>query len=170
MPLPAITVDTNCINARSSLSAMNHLERLHSEGRITLVKTDVMDTELSTWDGGRGSRARQKSAHLQEDVGVLVLDHSRLDHARLAEDGDADMLDRVAVALFRHPLKKLHRRQVRDVMMVSTHLKHGRDVLVTKDRDLLDSAVALAEQFGVIVLTPGECLALVGGRLSTSRR
>jgi len=158
-----VTIDTNCINARSSLSAMTQLEQLHSEGRVQLVKTDVLDTELSGWGGRRGQRARTKSAPLREDIGVWVLGHSRLGHTRLASEGDAALYDEIATVIFDHPLKGLHKRQVRDVMVLVTHIKFKRDILVTLDKDLLDKVELIRRQFAVTVLRPGECLERVEG-------
>ena len=161
MAPPRITIDTNCINARSSLPAMTRLEYLHSEGRVQIVKTDVLDTELSEWQGHRGERARRKPAQLHEDIGVWVLGHSRLGHTRLAGDDDVLLYEELEQEIFELPQKKLSRRQVRDVMIIATHLKHGRDYLVTLDRGLIDRASRLREKFGITVLTPDECLSLV---------
>ncbi len=158
-----ITIDTNCINVRSSLPAVSRLERLHSEGRLELVKTDVLDTELSDWHGRWGQRARKKSARIHEDIGVLVWDHSRWDHARLGSDEDPALYDQIARAVFGHRLTRLDARQVRDVMMVATHLKHGRDILVTLDNSLLDAAEALHKRFGITVTMPEDCLVRLEG-------
>jgi hypothetical protein len=163
MARPTITIDTNCINVRSSLPAMTRLEHLHSDGRVEIVKTDVLDTEIPDWRGRRGRKARTKSAPLKEDIGGLVLGHSRLGHARLGSDEDPALYDQIADALFGHRLTQLHRRQVRDVMMVATHMRHKRDILVTLDKELLLRADCLGEEFGVTVLTPDECLARLEG-------
>ena len=161
MRLPTITIDTNCINAKPSLRAMTRLEQLHSEGRVQIVKTDVLDTELSEWQGHLGELARRKSAQLREDIGVWVLGHSRLGHMQLAGDDDVVLYEELAQEIFELPQERLNRQQVRDVMIVATHLKHGRDYLVTLDRGVSGRASRLWEKFGITVLTPDECLSLV---------
>jgi hypothetical protein len=158
-----ITIDTNCINARPSLPAMTHLERLHADGRIQIGKTDVLDTELSESKGAYGQAARRKSAKLVEDMGTLIIGHSRIGHARVGSDDDQALYDSIAGVIFGEPLRGLHRRQVRDVMMLATHMKNKRDLLVTLDKDLLDRAEPIQRQFGVTVLTPDECLVRVEG-------
>lgn len=155
MSRPTITIDTNCINTRQGMEAMNALERLHQEEVVELVKTDVLDTEIADWAGERGDRAREKSAALREDMGVLVLDHSRLGHARLAGDGDADLLDAIAELVFGAPLVELHRRQeVRDVIMLATHMKHARDILITTDGPLQEKKASLRRRFGIVIMGP----------------
>lgn len=161
MTRPTVTIDTNCINARSSLPAMNQLERLHRDGQLELVKSDVLDTELQR--SRYESVAQAKSAALGEDTGTLVIGHSRIGHARVGTDGDAVLYDDIATTLFGHPVRRLHKRQVRDVMMIATHMKHRRDSLVTLDNDLLGKRTELQENFGVRVLSPDQCLAQVPG-------
>lgn len=155
MSRPTITLDTNCSNTRRGMEAMNTLERLHEEGVVELVKTDVLDTENAGWEGPRGKRAREKFAALKDDMGVLVLDHSRLDHARLAGDEDAALLDAIAELVFGAPLTGLQRRQdVRDVMMLATHAQHGRDMLITADKTLLGKRGPLRDRFDILVTSP----------------
>jgi len=153
-----ITIDTNCINVRRSLKAMSFLEQLHQQGRVKVVKADVLDTELSQHRGLYGRRALEKSAALEEDMGVLVLDHSRLDHARLGEEEGATEYDDIANVLFGAPLDRLSKHQVRDVMLVATHKEHRRDILLTLDeKHLLSKAALLRERYGIKVMTPDKC-------------
>src|SRR3990172_7979873 len=129
-----ITIDTNCINAKPSLEAMTRLEHLHSEGHIEIIKTDVLDTELLAYKGPKGERARKKSAGLAEDAGIVVWDHSRWGHARWAGDEDVIFHEGLAQKIFGLPWKGLNKNQIRDVMMVATHIRNGRDYLVTLDK------------------------------------
>ena len=41
-PIPIISYDTNCINARQRMLAMNELERLRDEGWVDLRKSNVL--------------------------------------------------------------------------------------------------------------------------------
>ena len=45
-PIPIISYDTNCINARQRMLAMNELERLKDEGWVDLRKSNVVLNEL----------------------------------------------------------------------------------------------------------------------------
>jgi hypothetical protein len=144
---------------------MTRLEQLHSEKRLKLVKTDVLDTELSAAKGTYAGLARRKSHRLAEDIGTWVLGHSRLGRTRLGGDDDPALHDALAMQLFGKAWGQLHPRQVRDVMIVATHLKHGRDILVTLDNALLDAAGALRKRFGVTLMTPEDCLDRLNGTI-----
>ena|SRR5438477_5480917 len=50
---------------------------MHADGKIEIVRTDVMDTEL----GDRNKQLRLKSEKYPEDLGVMVWGHSRWGHA-----------------------------------------------------------------------------------------
>jgi hypothetical protein len=141
---------------------MTSLVELHDKELVRIVKTDVLDTELSTWEGPRGDEGRLKSAQFDEDYGVLVLDHSRLDHAVLAADSDVILYDSLAELIFgASSLPSLHSRQIRDVMVVGTHIRNCRDFLVTQDKTILAAADALWSRYRCRVLTPEDCLAAI---------
>lgn len=153
-----ITIDTNCINTRQGKRGLNRLEELALEGHVEIIKTDVLETELAGWEGSRGKIAREKSTSLKEDIGSAVIGHSRIGHTRIADDEDAALYDEIANAVFGAPLRRLYGRQVRDVMMVATHRRHTRDILVTLDKGLRRKAGQLKERFGVIVMSPDDCV------------
>jgi hypothetical protein len=142
-----VTIDSNCINTRMRLAAMNELERLHSLGVVQLVKTDVMDTEFGNWEGERGQAARAKSQEFEEDIGVMVVGHSRIGFAMLAGESDVELYDSVANSVFGKRLKELSQNQIRDSMLIATHIKNGRDILVTQDIGILDAAEVLLARY-----------------------
>ena len=77
MKKPIITFDTNSIIdlEKSDDYDLQQLYKWHKSGVIEIVKTDVADTELQT--------DSSKSVEFMEDVGDGVIDHSRIDHAKV---------------------------------------------------------------------------------------
>lgn len=77
MKKPTVTLDTNSIIDLESDPDLQILHKLHEEGKIEIVKTDVVDTELM------GGKSEKKSKDFKEDMGDAVVGHSRLDHAKV---------------------------------------------------------------------------------------
>ena len=57
MYIHRVAIDTNCINAKQQLAAMNELERLHDIGLIEIVRTSTMSAELQTAIGLQRTKA-----------------------------------------------------------------------------------------------------------------
>ncbi|MGE0227467.1 MAG: hypothetical protein AB7I38_04040 [Dehalococcoidia bacterium] len=73
---------------------------------------------------------------------AFVLGESRLDEAALAGDGESDRFERLLSLISRgtfpragsrDTLTKGQRRHLRDAMIVSGHLREGRDILISDD-------------------------------------
>jgi len=77
MKKPTITLDTNSIIDLESDSDLQILHKLHKDGKIEIVKTDVVDTELM------GGKSEKKSKNFKEDMGDAFLDHSRIGHTKV---------------------------------------------------------------------------------------
>jgi hypothetical protein len=91
-------LDTDLVGRESE--AMSRLWELDADGWIQLVKTDALDTELSgTSDPIKRERLRDETAGMLEQMGPVVLGHSRLDHTVLGSDEDAVHLDAVIETL-----------------------------------------------------------------------
>lgn len=153
-----ITLDTNCINTKLGLKAINKLEEWHKQGRVEIVKTDVMDTELMSAESPSfREKALKKSASYHEDVGNGVWGDSRWGHFLWGRKSDEFPLEKIRDLLFPqyNKLDEKGRKQAdRDLMHLETHKKYDRDVFVTEDKHFLDKKDVLNEQFGIRVLNP----------------
>ncbi len=95
-------------------------------------------------------------------VGPFRLDISALDGPdALTSDMDAQLARELELTLWpgggsRNP--KRSRSRLTDVDHLLVHLRSGRDVFVTLDRDVLDKRGQLRKRFGVRVATPSEVL------------
>jgi hypothetical protein len=159
---PILTFDTSCIYSDDDEKAppeIRELETMHAEGKIEIVKTDVVDTEL-----GEGNEPlKQKSEQYSEDLGVGVWGHSRWGHALWAGPDIDYPFEEIRETLFPgfgHMSKESQDRAIRDSMHLATHRMNKRDFFVTRDeRHIIRRKKELEEKFGISVLTPEECLA-----------
>jgi hypothetical protein len=158
---PTITFDTSCIysSGEEAPRAIRELEKMHAEGKIEIVKTDVMDTEL----GEGNERLRLKSEKFPEDMGLGVYGYSRYGHARYPGPETDYPFEKIRDTLFPdlgQMNKKSKDRAIRDAMHLATHRMYKRQFFVTRDeRHIINNRKELEEKFGIIVLTPEECLA-----------
>lgn len=153
--MKTITIDTNVINARQKLDAMNKLEALAQQEKVAIYKTDVLDTEMK----GSYTPGLLKSKRYPEDVGTGVYGHSRYGHAKY---GKNPHLDQVLTLLFgKKQRSEYSKQEIRDAMNISTHKKYGRDYFVTDDPGILKCHVDIEKELGVIVCTPEHCLAII---------
>jgi hypothetical protein len=159
-----VTIDTSSINTRQSDTNLNKLEEWHLKGIIEIVRTDVMDPEFLRRSLGRQEAFMNKSSRYREDMGVGIYNHSRPDHAVYGEPHDPDYpLDEMLRILFPR-FENLtdedeKSRAIRDAMHLATHYMHRRDFFVTLDtRHFIAHRDALKERFGLVILTPEECV------------
>jgi len=162
-----ITIDTNAINAKQRDEKLNLLEQYSQRGLVEIFKTDVLDTELLTDKTNYAEKRRDKASMLPEDIGICVLNHSRLGHTRLAGDEDVKLQDEIIKVLFQKTRHQLTTQQLRDAMHLHTHLMHQRDFFVTTDKGhVLSKKEELHKKFGINAGTPEECLQFIEGFLS----
>jgi hypothetical protein len=152
-----ITLDTCCIIAGKGDPHVKQLFEWHDQGIIEVVKTDVVDTEL------KSPSSLRRSSKYREDMGVLVMRHSRVGRCLVAGDEDVQRGNTVQNILFPgEPREKLGGRQIRDIMALATHQKYRADFFVTLDKQhILSKRQALKGELGVEVLSPDECVKLV---------
>lgn len=148
-----ITLDTNVIIDIKHDDDINKLLKLHDEGKITIFKTDVVDTEL------QNTSSQSKSSAFDEDMGVAVIGSSRIGHAVIGGGDSQNEHDKMRLLLFpetkgRPPTEN----QTRDVMHLVTHKNHSRDIFVTKDNDFLSKKERLKNEYSIIVMNPKDCL------------
>jgi len=157
---PVITFDTSCIYSEGrSPPEIAELEGLHKQGRLQIVKTDVVDTELLK---SRKKGLKQKSAAYDEDLGVVVIGHSRVNHALIADNESEDILRELMNIVFpdfENYGEGAKDGAIRDAMHLMTHHRYKRDFFVTRDEHhIIKKATQLEGRYGIIVLTPIDCL------------
>jgi len=162
---PTIAFDTSCIypdEDEKAPRAIRELEKMRAEGKIEIFKTDVVDTEL----GEENGPLRQKSEKYPEDLGVGVYGHSRYGHALYGGPEMDFPFEEIRDTVFRdfgQMNRESQRRAIRDAMHLATHRMYKRNFFATRDEHhIIKARKELEEKFGIIVLTPEECL----GRLS----
>lgn len=173
-PTFVVTIDTNSINTRQRDADLNNLEEWHLKGLIQMVKTDVMDTEFLKAPPEPREAFMNKSSRYQEDVGVGAYGHSRQHHAVYGEANDPnyprDEMLRMLFPRFEYLTDEDEKsRAIRDAMHLATHHMHKRDFFVTNDKHFKSARDALGERFGVVILTPNECVSRLSKMLSPDK-
>ena len=173
-PIFVITIDTNSINTRQRDANLNNLEEWHLKGLIEMVKTDVMDTEFLKASPEPREAFMDKSSRYREDVGVGAYGHSRRHHAVYGEANDPnyprDEMLRMVFPRFEYLTNEDEKsRAIRDAMHLATHHMHKRDFFVTNDKHFKSARDALRERFGVVILTPNECVSRLSEMLPPDR-
>ncbi len=160
-----ITIDTNAINVKQRIEELNLLEKYERWGLVQIFKTDALDTELLADETSWGQNRRDKASNLPEDIGIGVIDHSRVGHARVAGEEDVKLQDEIINVLFQKTRHQLTTQQLRDAMHLHTHVMHHRDFFVTRDKHILSRKEELHKKFGINTGTPEECLQFIKGFL-----
>jgi hypothetical protein len=132
---------------------------MHADGKIEIVKTDVVDTEL-----GEGNESlRLKSEKYPEDLGVMVWGHSRWGHGVWGGTEVDYPFEEIRDTLFPdfgQMNKQSQDGATRDAMHLATHRMYKRQFFVTRDEHhIIRRRKVLEEKFGIIAVTPEECLA-----------
>ncbi len=143
-PVPIISYDKNCINARQGIDAMNELELLSNEGWIFLQKSHVLMEEPEK-DKDRISKACKTVA-----VGGEGLTPS--EQAHLIELCNLLFSEKTTLSV----------RDERDVRHIFDHQKysgnHEWNFFVTEDRKHILSKHLQLAQMGINVGNPEACL------------
>jgi hypothetical protein len=135
-------IDTNRINARGTLEAMNRLERWRRDGVIGLLMSDVAHAEAKA--GGSARRSRKAVGYIYS----------------LSFEGESDSQQKqsqIAGILF--PQGCRTRGDLNDVRICHNALRY-QYILVTADGVLLRKRDTLAE-LGLRVMTDAEAVAMV---------
>ena len=135
-------IDTNRINSRGTMAAMNSLERWHRDGVIGLVMSDVAHTEAKA---GRNARRSRKAGGYIKSLSFEWEPNAQKMQAQIAE------------ILFPRSCRK--QGDDNDVRIVYNAL-HYQYILVTADGVILKNWEALA-RLGLRVMTDAEAVALV---------
>lgn len=136
-----ITIDTNVINAKSELKAMNKLEEWHSQEKICLFVNDIMEEELT-----KGS----SQYHKQENYIFQCL-RPGFDYPELFE--------KFRKILFPTTVE-LNKRQKRDIDHIIAHQKYLQDIFLTNDNNFIRHRDKLKNE-RILVMIPDECVAFL---------
>jgi hypothetical protein len=167
-------VDSNFIGDKAT--ACDELRRLCNDGMIELVRTDVVDTELSdTKDPEKRARLLKESATYPELLGAFMVGDSRPSHWVIGNDDDKALFASAFKILFPRsdPADRTTgraRRKRRDAMQIAGAIRYGavsNGGLITRDGDMLRRREALRDAFPSFwVFLPEEALT-AALRLST---
>jgi hypothetical protein len=155
-----ITVDTNVLSPSNDLVI----------ARAEALAFDVRLVTVSGREAGTGS-SRDAAARLEAVAEAGIFDESQFGQAVFAAEDEESrieyLLEVIADGGFpapgnRQTLSPGHRRQLRDAMIFSAHVREGRDIFVTGDEAafLCRGRRSLLEgRFHTRILTPPEFLA-----------
>lgn len=155
------TFDTHLVDCESP--AMDRLRALDLAGWIYLSRTDTVDTELArAKPAGKKLALLALSAPYVENLGPIVLNSSRLDHAVYANEADAARLDAVFRILWpntdRYSTSRMAGNKLRDAQHIATSIRIGATGFLTREKDLLKRRDAIRTAFGGFdLLDPGDC-------------
>lgn len=157
-------LDTNSVANPDPTTAavLSELRTLFEAGRIDMVRTDTMDTELGSATGELRDQLLSESSQFVELLGPMVLDHSRLGHSVVASAEDGARIDRV-YAVLRPNGDRSHANSndLRDAMHIATAIRYGAGFFVTSDKNVLARRAELRDQFDwFTVLSPADAMAL----------
>lgn len=164
-----ITIDTNRINVRNQIFAMNTLENMQERGIIEIVKTDAMDTEMLDGKKNPYHSGLRKSQKYQEIQGYGFFGHSRFEHNVFGNMEDGGLNQSIVMALFPgKSYSELSINDCRDVMHIQAHIVDKAAYFVTNDGPILRAAENLT-RLGVQIRTPEVLLKELENRGQTPR-
>ncbi len=139
-----LTVDTNCINTKQAMPAMNTIERWEHERRVTLFRT-----QRSLMEVRNHPPARAKVLDRPNVGEPAIADVSFLDSDAYYDDAPGAAFDAMFKLLFRN-------LDLTDVMHILSHQSSGNDIFVTTDNDFLREAARLKAQWDITIMSPDE--------------
>lgn len=163
MTVTKVTLDTNTVDDSNLIKS----GRLHG---FEFVAITVTDRELQPSD------IRADSEAVGTVPETVVLDESCFGQAVLGSDSDRDMFEEFLVIISngsfpkvgqRENLTQGQRRQLRDAMILSAHIREGRDIFVTNDiRGFISDnrRKQIEERFNTKIMTSVEFLNLCNGK------
>lgn len=159
MKKPHVTIDSNLINTRKQIPAMNTLELWEKEGKIVFCGAERLAIEIS-----KHPKQPDASKKVREMKGIsepCVIGQSYIGHSYITK-GDPKDPQFWDIASIIFPNKKhdeLTQNESNDVMHLMGHYFAKSDYFVTNDRkDFIDGGKRdlLKKRFGINVMTPDE--------------
>lgn len=157
---PKITIDTNVINSKQRLAAMNMLERWRDEGKIVIVGTTRLKFEVGAY---KNAKASEKEKNIPNVGEPLVLGKSYLGHAYLAgpKPNAPQFWDLSKIMFPGKDHEKLDNNQSNDVMHLMSHFFAASDIFVTNNtKDFINDGrrEKLKAAFQITVMTAEEAV------------
>jgi hypothetical protein len=147
------------------LPAMTDLRALHRDGWIHIVRASVMDLETSrARNPAKRAELRRNQGEYVEEMGAWILGQSRLGiDTMLGSDDDTGRWDRLWAVLFPNKDRTATNDQtVRDAMHIHTAIRYGSNAFLTREKELLARAGAVATEFNHFgIWTPEHALEVV---------
>jgi hypothetical protein len=143
-----LTLDVHLLDDESS--AMTRLRNLHRDGWIHLVRASVMDLETArASDPAKRAELQRSQDEFVEEIGVWILGQSRLGVDTMAgSDDDGGRWDRLWPVLFPNKDRRSTNDQtVRDAMHIDTAMRYGSNAFLTREKQLVARAEAVAAAF-----------------------
>lgn len=154
-----LVVDTNCLNAKGRLPAMNDLQRYHDAGAIELIATSTLAAEVDR-ESSQASKAKTYQTvggryfSIQGVPGVQSMQGATLRASRMPL---------LHSRLFPHALQNHARtRAIRDCLHLDQAQMNAADIFVTSDKHLFGAQEILKTvAVPLRVATPEQALILV---------
>lgn len=155
--MKSVTVDTNTVDNRSVVKAAQR-------AGFEIVRTTITDRELEA------SGIQMALPEHQPLYEPLVLGESRLGFATLGSQEVADTFERLLQIISngsfpakdrRSNLSSGEKRQLRDAMILATHIRERRQIFVTNDaKGFIEGGrrECLQREFGIRIMTAQEFL------------
>jgi hypothetical protein len=153
--LRRITIDTNCINAKGAIEALNLLEKWAAEGKIEIQKSTPFSVEA------RGTLEREaKASKVANHPPLFVLDSSTLGGGGVL--AGPDLRNEIEKILF-PGVSHLSVNQERDVQHLGEHVRTGGHLFVTLDKSdfMAGNKENQLRALGVWVVAPEKAVELL---------
>ncbi len=155
-----ITIDTNLINSKQKLPAMNKLEQWRDEGKLEIVGTQRLKREVADY---KNDIASAKEASIPNVSEPMVWDISAWGESKWGAEGEIPEYKELAKTIFPTvPLDKLNQNQQNDVMHLMGHADCDSDIFVTSNiKDFINDGrrEQLKAKFQIVTMTAEEVVA-----------
>lgn len=166
-----ITIDSNLINVRQKVEAVNSLEKLHEEGLIEIVAAERLFEEM------RNSDIATKKANQYKNIAEpFVIGHSRIGKAYIAKsDSKLPTFGIIASILFPN-IENPSENQSNDIMHLLAHSHsdseyfvtnntkdfiHGKKTNLNRHEKLENDTREKLKKLSIKVVTPEEALEIL---------
>lgn len=165
-----LTLDTNCIinlldfkaATPTSVDELSEIIRYALDGDVNIAITTRVEKDFDDDKDEERKKEMVRKIRMFPVVGtVFRLDSSKLDSGDfLVGEEHKKLGDEIKALLFPGLSEKdvHYKNKVMDVDHLVGHATNGRDIFVTDDTGILRRAEKLKETFGIVVMSPSECL------------
>lgn len=173
MPVPKITLDTNCFinlfdtgaTTATSVDALSELMSLGLSGRADIAITTRVEADLGQDTNEARRMEMLRLLRMLPVVGTLLRwDVSRWDTGdQWASESDVQMATELQRLLFPglSPADRRYSNKMNDIDHLLGHFKNRRDAFVTDDGGIVGKSERLREAFGIVVMRPSDALRFI---------